>query len=88
VALDDRSRQLEVAGEHAAQALRVEALAELGRVRPVAEEDRHGLPLLACGTRCLEASAARVAEESAVGVVVATALAERHPMDVRAVVHR
>src|SRR5439155_1427491 len=48
VPLDHVRHRLEVAGHHAAQRLRVEALAERSRAGDVAEEHGHGLPLLAC----------------------------------------
>ncbi len=45
--LDDRLHPLEVAGEQLAQRLRVDVLAESGRARHVAEQDRDRLALLA-----------------------------------------
>jgi hypothetical protein len=47
VALDDVAHRLEEAREHAADALRVEPLAQLGRADDVTEQDGHGLALLA-----------------------------------------
>ena len=53
VPLDDLAHPVEVAGLHPPVGLGI-PFGELGRVDEVAEEDRHGLPLLAPGQRLRE----------------------------------
>ena len=76
VALDDRLHPLEVAREQRAQRLRVEPLAERGRAGDVAEEDGHGLALLARRRGVGERRAAGVAEARTLRDVVVAALAQ------------
>ena len=78
VPLDDGLGCLEVARQHAAQALRVEPLAERSRSRDVAEEHGDGLPLLARCRGAGERRGALVAEPCSVGVLVTAVRADRH----------
>src|SRR5581483_12358662 len=75
--LDDPLHLLEVLGEQAAQGLRVERLAELGRAGDVAEEDGDRLPLLEHGFGRSERRPARVAEAGP-GAVLAAARRTDH----------
>ena len=77
VALDCGAGDVEVAGEHAAEALRIETLAECGRARDVAEQDGDRLPLLVDGLR-LERRSARVAEPRSHRVLVTALRADHH----------
>ena len=55
VTLDDRAHRLEVAPLHAPVGLGI-SLCQPGRVHEVAEDDRHGLPHLACGAHAASLS--------------------------------
>ncbi len=75
--LDDRLHLVEVPAHHAAKRFGVELLAERGRARHVAEDDRHGLPDLARFLGC-QGRSAGPAELESLGVLLAALLAGRH----------
>ncbi|MBD0328731.1 MAG: hypothetical protein ICV64_01295 [Thermoleophilia bacterium] len=74
--LEHAPRRLEVAGQHAAQRLGIELLAERGRARDVAEDDGHDLPHVALGL-ARQRRTARAAEAEAGGVLLAALAARR-----------
>src|SRR6185437_4827729 len=78
VALDDLLHPLEVASQDRAQGLGIGGLSELRRPRDVAEENRHGLPLLARRRGGSHGRAALGAELRALGNLVATRRARAH----------
>src|SRR6266550_5653272 len=82
VALQHVAGEREVTLHHAAERLRVEALAQCGRAGDVAEEDRHRLADLARRGRFYQGCAAGTAEAEPSRVLGAAARADGHPASV------
>ena len=83
VPLDHVACQLEVAGEDAAQAFRIEPLAEGGRARDVGEDHCDDLPLLGGARFSAKRSAAGVAEPRACRILLAATRADGHSQKAR-----
>jgi hypothetical protein len=72
------ARDIEVAGQHVSETLRIEALSECRRTADVAEDNGHRLPLLPDDIGCVERRRARVAETRSGRVPLAAPCADRH----------
>ena len=84
VPLDDHLRRLEVARQHAAEALGVDPLAERRGPSDVAEEDRDDLAHLTCGLNARERGPARVAEPRRLPILRPATRTNQHQCESRA----